>query len=131
VQEERYHGGAVQVRLVHVAVPELHAVRHARLARVGLRPRDEPPVDLDPDATCAELLGGHDRNAAIARSEVEHHIVWPDLGQLQHRADDGHRRRVEAHLPAGHERTPGHHEHADHQPDSHHQVSPIVPRRGV
>ncbi len=74
-------------------------------------------IDVDPHAAGAVGLGGGDRDAAVARTEVVDHVVGSDLGEFQHRIDNFLGRGNEDHVRRAElggllrRRRPGHDRH--------------------
>src|ERR1019366_3851790 len=68
---ERHDGGIVEVGIEQVLLDEPHAVGDAGLACILLGFFDSVGVDVDAGAAGdAELLGGHDHDAAVTASEA-------------------------------------------------------------
>jgi hypothetical protein len=101
VQKQDHHRRRPHVGDVHVAKPELDLVLDTRLARVRLRSRHQHRIELNPHAARAELAGRGDRDAPVPGSEIVDDVLRAGAGQFEHRAHDGHRRRLEADVPAG------------------------------
>ena len=78
VQEKGHDGGGPDVRLIHVAEPELHSVLDAGLTRVRLRLRHQGRVDLNPYSTRAELLCRGDRDAPVPGPEIVDEVLRAD-----------------------------------------------------
>src|SRR5262245_20366930 len=98
LQEKRYHRRVAELRLEEIALHEPHAVSDARRACVLDRVADAVRVDVDADATRAELPRRSDHDAAVAAAEVVDDVGRVDVRGLEHRVDDLVRRGNEVDL---------------------------------
>src|ERR1019366_2457209 len=82
---ERHDGGIVEVGIEQVLLDEPHAVGDAGLACILLGFFDSVGVDVDACAAGdAELLGGHDHDAAVTAAEVVQDVAFLDFAELEH-----------------------------------------------
>jgi hypothetical protein len=113
MQEQDHHCRRPHVGGIHVVKPELHFVLDTCVASVRLRPRHQRGIELDPHATRAELFGRGDRDAPVPGPEIVDDVLRADVSQLEHRAHDGRRRRLEANVPSGNRPTAEHRKQSD------------------
>ncbi|ABC43867.1 collagen a1 [Salinibacter ruber DSM 13855] len=81
-----------QVGLKQVSLPKLDQVGDPGRLRVLAGLGDQLRIDLDADAAGAVSLGGGNRDAPVAATEVDHHVVAGHLGRLEHPVHNALRR---------------------------------------
>ena len=90
-------GGLGQVGLEQVLVTELGARFNTGQLGIGPAALHQRGIDLHAHAARAMQLCRRDHDAAVARSQIQHKVLRPDIGDAQHlpgdvvgRGDEGH-----------------------------------------